>query len=150
MSATLNRDSELRHLPLSQRRDLAEILEIRDSWQILMASITQESDTGGAQKLKYSSRHISMVEREAKANASKLTATEILFDEWGTSGRKRPTLQTLMDLLAELKLYRAADYISMNILGGVPVERLNLQKPLSLEIGKNNFDLFFNPLLKIV
>ena len=137
MSASL----ELRHLPLSQRRDLAEILEIRDSWQILMASITQESETGGT-KLKYSSRHISMVEREAKSNASKLTATEILFEEWGTSGRKRPTLQTLMDLLAELKLYRAADYISMNILGGVPVERQNLQKPLSLDIGINNIFIF--------
>jgi interleukin-1 receptor-associated kinase 4 len=120
---------------------LAEILEIRDSWQMLMASITQETDTGGT-KLKYSSRHIGMVEREAKSNASKLTATEILFEEWGTSGRKRPTLQTLMDLLAELKLYRAADYISMNILGGVPVERKNLHMPLSLEIGKYNVFLF--------
>lgn len=108
---------------------------------MLMASITQETDTGGT-KLKYSSRHIGMVEREAKSNASKLTATEILFEEWGTSGRKRPTLQTLMDLLAELKLYRAADYISMNILGGVPVERKNLHMPLSLEIGKYNVFLF--------
>lgn len=139
---SLSSSSELRHLPLSQRRQLAEILEIRDSWQILMASITQESD-GGAKTLKYSSRHISMVEREAKANVAKLTASEILFDEWGTSGRRRPTLQTLMDLLAELKLYRAADYISMNILGGTPVERQNLEKPLSLELGMTTFIIIF-------
>jgi len=118
----LTGESELRHLPLSQKRELAEILEVRDSWQMLMAEVSEETETG-EQKLKYTSQHISLVVRAAKANAATLTGAEILFDEWGTSGRKRPTLNTLVHLLTQLKLYRAADYVAVNILGGAPVER---------------------------
>lgn len=40
----------------------------------------------------------------------------LLFEEWGTSGRQRPTIQYLYDLLISLPLYRAADYIADQIL----------------------------------
>lgn len=38
--------------------------------------------------------------------------TCILFEEWGTSGKVRPHLSTLRNLLAKAELYRAADYVS--------------------------------------
>jgi hypothetical protein len=38
-------------------------------------------------------------------------------DEWGTSGRIRPTIRDLWELCAELDLRRACDYIAANILG---------------------------------
>ncbi|XP_059474580.1 uncharacterized protein LOC132196136 [Neocloeon triangulifer] len=121
----VNGDTELRHLSLSQKRELGEILEVRDSWKVLMSAIEEppsQGDPGGGRRLKYTARDLSVLEREAKVNP-RLTGAEILFDEWGTSGRQRPTLTTLVNLLTDLKLYRAADYVSMNLLGGAPVQR---------------------------
>lgn len=39
---------------------------------------------------------------------------EIFFDEWGTSGRKRPTVRLLYDYLERIKFLRAADFIKRN------------------------------------
>lgn len=40
----------------------------------------------------------------------------LLFEEWATSGRQRPTIQHLYELLISLPLFRAADYIAEEIL----------------------------------
>lgn len=40
----------------------------------------------------------------------------MLFDEWGTSGRKRPTIGNLFNLLIDLQMFRAADYVAASIL----------------------------------
>lgn len=47
----------------------------------------------------------------------------ILFDEWGTSGQNRPTIEHLYKLLNQIPLYRASDYIAENILKIPPPER---------------------------
>lgn len=44
--------------------------------------------------------------------------SEIFLDEWGTSGKIRPTLKILMELLYEIKLIRAADCIANQISKG--------------------------------
>lgn len=49
--------------------------------------------------------------------------TEILFDEWGTSGRVRPALGHLLYLLTKAELFRAADYVAVNLLHQNPPER---------------------------
>lgn len=49
--------------------------------------------------------------------------TEILLDEWGTSGRIRPTIGHLLYLLTRAELFRAADYIAINLLNQQPPER---------------------------
>lgn len=49
--------------------------------------------------------------------------TEILLDEWGTSGRRRATVSDLLDLLVQVELYRAADYVATNILNAPPPTR---------------------------
>lgn len=41
---------------------------------------------------------------------------EILFEEWGTSGRIRPRLGHLITLLKKTELFRAADFIAMELL----------------------------------
>lgn len=47
----------------------------------------------------------------------------VLFDEWGTSGQNRPTIEHLYKLLNQIPLYRASDYIAENILKIAPPER---------------------------
>jgi hypothetical protein len=42
---------------------------------------------------------------------------DVNLDEWGTSGRTRPTIRDLWGLCAELDLRRACDYIAADILG---------------------------------
>ncbi|KAG7171815.1 Interleukin-1 receptor-associated kinase 4-like [Homarus americanus] len=49
---------------------------------------------------------------------------EVLLEEWGTSGRCRPTVQDLVSLLRLTKLYRAMDYLTMDVLHGEPLPRL--------------------------
>lgn len=47
----------------------------------------------------------------------------VLFDEWGTSGQSRPTVEHLYKLLNQIPLYRASDYIAEKILKIPPPER---------------------------
>lgn len=47
----------------------------------------------------------------------------ILFEEWGTSGRKRPTVSDLLELLIKVELFRAADFVAEDILNEVPPKR---------------------------
>lgn len=49
--------------------------------------------------------------------------TEILLDEWGTSGRKRATVKDLLELLQKVQLYRAADFVATDILNSTPPKR---------------------------
>jgi interleukin-1 receptor-associated kinase 4 len=51
-----------------------------------------------------------------KAGDKDRSCTEIFFDEWGTSGRKRPTVRLLYDYLKKLDFIRAADYIGTTYL----------------------------------
>ncbi|KAF6214617.1 hypothetical protein GE061_009360 [Apolygus lucorum] len=53
----------------------------------------------------------------------KRTCSEILLDEWGTSGRCRPRLKDLLNLLTKAQLFRAAEYVSINLLKQSPVDR---------------------------
>lgn len=43
---------------------------------------------------------------------------EVLLEEWGTSGRQRPTVQDLVALLQINKLYRAMDYLTVTVMQG--------------------------------
>ena len=51
---------------------------------------------------------------------TKQPGASVLLDEWGTSGPTRPTMEILLNYLVEAELYRAADYISINILNEPP------------------------------
>lgn len=57
---------------------------------------------------------------EAESVRSGRSETDLVLDEWGTWGSReqRPTVDDLVTLLTELSLYRAADYININVLDG--------------------------------
>ena len=57
---------------------------------------------------------------EAESVRSGRSETDLILDEWGTWGSReqRPTVDDLVTLLTELSLYRAADYININVLDG--------------------------------
>ena len=62
-----------------------------------------------------------LIEEEAKRQ--KKPAFDILIDEWGTSGKQRPTVEDLVRILIKVELYRAADYVSKELLARSSVER---------------------------
>lgn len=62
-----------------------------------------------------------LIEKESKRQSK--SPTDILFDEWSTSGRRRATLGLLRDLLVRAQLFRAADYVAVNLLKGEPPQR---------------------------
>lgn len=61
------------------------------------------------------------IEDEARRQGNPVAM--VLFDEWGTSGQNRPTVEHLYKLLNQIPLYRASDYIAENILKIPPPER---------------------------
>lgn len=53
---------------------------------------------------------------ETESTKQKRFCAEILFEEWGTSGKVRPTLGHLLKILMEAELFRAADMVAVNLL----------------------------------
>ena len=62
---------------------------------------------------------------EAESARSGRSEADLILDEWGTWGSReqRPTVDDLVTLLTELSLYRAADYININVLDGEHMPR---------------------------
>jgi len=75
--------------------------------------------------------NIDLVERHGIMN--RRLAGDILLDEWSTSGRIRPTVETLFDLLQECQLFRAADYVAEEILN-IPIPLRPAQGPAQVII----------------
>ncbi|XP_046649900.1 interleukin-1 receptor-associated kinase 4-like isoform X1 [Daphnia pulicaria] len=115
----MNSDMEIRKMPITVRLRLSSMLDINNSWKIVMGAIPKLN--GDVETKKFSSEHVGLIEEEAKRQ--KKSAFDILIDEWGTSGKQRPTVCELVKLLAKLELYQAADYLSTDLLGEGPVER---------------------------
>ncbi|ENN70294.1 hypothetical protein YQE_12805, partial [Dendroctonus ponderosae] len=118
---------EIRKLPPSIIRELALILDYADSWKRLMAIIPKKlssngykSDISPTNLPKYNSEHFKII--ELGGIQYKRSCSEILFDEWGTSGRPRASLGHLKYLLAKAQLFRAADYLA-KLLGEDPPVR---------------------------
>lgn len=109
--STVHLDTELRKLRPAELYTLGQILNISDSWKKLMAIVPKEeaSDTP-----KFKAEHFSMIEQAAQQQGR--NAAEIFLAEWGTMGKYRPTLCTLLNLLVKAELFRAADYIAGDIL----------------------------------
>lgn len=63
-------------------------------------------------------KHLIILCRIIEKNKGTRLAAEILIDEWGTSGRIRPNLAHLLQLLVKAELFRAADYVACDLLNG--------------------------------
>nr|WMZ41590.1 tube protein [Altica viridicyanea] len=122
---------EIRKLLPSQIRELASILETHELWKRLMTIIPKtleknnyQCDVNENNRHKYNSEHFKLIENES--DKSRKTCTEILFDEWGTSGRIRPALGHLLYLLTKANLFRAADYVAVDLLHQEKPKRPNV------------------------
>lgn len=120
--------TEIRKLAPSHVRNLVDILEYADSWKKLMCKIPKTLEkTHYHCKLernnlpKYHSEHFKMIENAS--NKLQKSCTEILLDEWGTSGRIRPALGHLLFLLTEAQLFRAVEYVAKQLLHIDPPKR---------------------------
>ncbi|XP_047525903.1 interleukin-1 receptor-associated kinase 4-like [Pieris napi] len=104
---------EIRKLPSGLLCNLINILEINSDWKKFMSNIPRDINGLSSTNFepKYNSEHISMIEDYAKE--SSLKCTEILLDEWATSGRVRPRLSDLKMIIDKSQvLYRAADELA--------------------------------------
>lgn len=61
-------------------------------------------------------------------------ASLILLEEWGITGRNRPKIHHLLNLLIKAQLYRAADYVAVDILKEPPPERPNVGPAAKIQI----------------
>ncbi|XP_053618377.1 interleukin-1 receptor-associated kinase 4-like [Plodia interpunctella] len=109
MELQVNQDVELRKLSTAPLCRIADILETNSDWKKVMSLITKHPlDKSSGPK--YNNEHMRLIEEHAKATGKK--CAEVLFDEWGTSGRVRPTLRILKELIQKAEIYRAADVIA--------------------------------------
>ncbi|XP_066251387.1 interleukin-1 receptor-associated kinase 4-like isoform X2 [Euwallacea similis] len=138
-STKYNSSVEIRNLPPSITAELTKILDEADLWKRLMNNIpmrlnhSYRCDITAANVRKYNSDDFRIIEKgSVMFNRS---CTEILFDEWGTSDRIRPSLGHLKYLLVKTELFRAADYVA-NLLGEEPAPRPNEgpAAPISLSL----------------
>lgn len=108
----MHRQTELRKLPAASLTNVANILEINNDWQKIVTLIPKNLASDQFER-KYNSEDIRLMGQHAKDTKQKYA--EVLFDEWGTSGRVRPTLDTLMKILQQAQIFRAVDEIARMI-----------------------------------
>lgn len=113
------RHVEIRKLPFGSLTRIIDILEIDHDWKKLMSQIPKHPQNSYFEP-KYNNEHIRLIENDSQLSGRKCTA--ILFEEWGTSGRIRPTLSTLKDILLKCEMYRAADEVA-SLLREAPPQR---------------------------
>ncbi|KAJ8727407.1 hypothetical protein PYW07_001526 [Mythimna separata] len=118
-SPTLQRHVELRKLPSGSLYNVANILEINNDWQRVIPFIPKDLRSQQFER-KYNYEHMKSIEEHARNTNRK--CAEVLFDEWGTSGRVRPTLEVLMNILNQAQIFRAVDEIA-RMLGEPPPPR---------------------------
>ncbi|XP_044004528.1 uncharacterized protein LOC122849775 isoform X2 [Aphidius gifuensis] len=68
---------------------------------------------------------------EGDVASRKKSAAEIFLEEWSTMGKKRPTLEDLMNLLVEVKLIKVANYVAA-LLGCDPPKRPDCRAPFDV------------------
>lgn len=68
---------------------------------------------------------------KASHKSSMKSAFEILIDEWGTMGRNRPTVGVLLRLCIKIEAFRAASYISEEILKSTICRHAHMHLPYS-------------------
>uniref|UniRef100_A0A1B6MDT4 non-specific serine/threonine protein kinase n=1 Tax=Graphocephala atropunctata TaxID=36148 RepID=A0A1B6MDT4_9HEMI len=107
-------DIEIRKLPAGSLFKLSSILECGDGWKQLMSVIPVACKEGNPPK--YTVEHMKLI--ESAGMCQKRPFSEILMEEWGTSGKCRPTVSVLLRCLLKAELYRAAEFVAVELLKG--------------------------------
>lgn len=114
-----SRNVELRKVKPEDLKPVFTALDSLDSWKLLMEKIPKRLCSKPDEFVpKYNYEHMRVIEREGRTGSC-WGPTRVLLDEWGTSGQIRPTLETLLDLLIDNDLFRAADIVAEQLLGGL-------------------------------
>ncbi|CAK1598543.1 unnamed protein product [Parnassius mnemosyne] len=103
------RDVELRKLPAGTLCDVINTLETNNDWKTVMTFIPKNPKSNNFEP-KYNEEHVRLIEEYARL--CNRQCAEILLDEWGTSGRIRPTLSTLKEIVLKANILKAADQIA--------------------------------------
>ncbi|XP_013794755.1 interleukin-1 receptor-associated kinase 4-like isoform X2 [Limulus polyphemus] len=127
--------TELRKVPIWFRNRLCQILDSSDSWEELAAVICHPDDSS---RFLFTHNNISVL--KAQKNKPGGSPAQALFTHWSTTGKNRPTVNTLLDLLKETRLYRAADFVAVQALQGSPVEKDYLETRELLNIVSSSED----------
>ncbi|GBP47674.1 Interleukin-1 receptor-associated kinase 4 [Eumeta japonica] len=112
------RNVELRKLPTGSLSSIIDIMETNDDWKQVLSNVP-EDPTSENFKPKFNNEHIRLIESHAKQTGRK--CSEILLDEWSTFGLKRPTLDTLKNVLIRAQIYRAADEVAIMLQEAPPI-----------------------------
>ncbi|KAH0560289.1 uncharacterized protein LOC123265451 [Cotesia glomerata] len=113
----INAETEIRKLRPKQLCSLAATLS-PDSWKLLMGIILKD----GSQNVPmFTKEHLDII--ESTGLKQRRLPAEIFLDEWSTMGRKRPTIRKLINLLIQVELFRAADYLAIEVLKEEPPKR---------------------------
>lgn len=75
-------------------------------------------DKNNVEVKKYTSSQLKALEEASEKMIPPKLAGHILFEEWSTSGKRRPNMGHLLNLLVEAELFRAADFVAMDLLEG--------------------------------
>lgn len=113
----MDKNLELRKLPLGALHSIVQILEVDNSWQKVMDHIPKDPNSKYFER-KYNSEHVRLIKEHAAETNRK--CTEVLIDEWGTSGIARPTIKTLLDVLVKAQIFRAADEVAIMLQEPIP------------------------------
>ncbi|KAL7728758.1 hypothetical protein ACLKA6_004124 [Drosophila palustris] len=129
-SAKYTRSTELRRVADNEIFHLASLLDMRDCWKKLMRIIPKQLDAQAcssgepinfreiADQVGYKYTDIHMHQISAERLNSGQSISQIMIDEWKTSGKfnERPTVGVLLQLLIQAEIYSAADYVAVNFL----------------------------------
>ncbi|XP_037025167.1 protein Tube-like isoform X2 [Bradysia coprophila] len=120
------RRTEVRHISQAELIKIAEILNVPSSspaWKKVMQIVPSElidHEQLNDCKPKYNIQNIRSIE---KAGGRLKNSAYIFLEEWMTSGKIRPTLSHLLQLLVKSELWRAAEYVAINLLSEAPPQR---------------------------
>ena len=92
------------------------MLSTEEQWKTVMAAVPRSFDDSEEFQHKYSTDQVNIIENYSRQTGK--LGMDVLLDEWGTSGRVRPTVADLYLLCSSLELFRAADFLLEQLMGG--------------------------------
>ncbi|XP_023219240.1 interleukin-1 receptor-associated kinase 4-like [Centruroides sculpturatus] len=140
---TISANTELRHLPYWAHNRLVGLLSSNNDVWKEFASMLPNLDKEGEPLLSYDNiRNL-----ELQWNRPGNSPGNALLKHWYHSGRKRPTVAHLLDVFIKMQFYRAADFVSQELLRGEPASS---SQPILTQTVSNENDSETNSLCNIL
>lgn len=134
-------NTELRHIEASKLNKLSVIIDESRDCSKLLDALTRSNRLLGQdsnQSLRLTSGAISLIKQQIYCGKSPTLA---LLNHWAITGRRRPTVVTLLNRLRECNLKRAEDYVCQAVLGLVPTDSPRPSISLRIDRQKPRFDV---------